>query len=132
MSELFFNRGDDQELKTGIQPQVPSPHLHPYGDNPTVILRDDGLYDRTDIDQAFLERFSHQIETDPSSLSLGDWRLWLQHAWKAEHGSKEAAKRFGGKLIEEYQELKVALRAFREDPTEQARTEAVSEAGDVL
>jgi NTP pyrophosphatase (non-canonical NTP hydrolase) len=132
MSELFFNRGDDKEKKLGIHPQVSYGYLYGYGDNPTVTQRSDGMHSREEIDDEFLARFDEQMNTDPDSVSLADWRLWLQHAWKAEHGTAEAAFRFGGKLTEEHDELTEALEAFIKDPSDANRSAVISEGGDVL
>ncbi len=131
MTEIFFNRGHN-ELSAGVTPKVPGPYLYGMSDNPTVFKRDDGLYSRQEIDDAFLAKIDQTMTITPESLTMQDWLLWLQHAWKAEHGTAEAAKRFGAKLVEEYDELSKALRTHLFSPTELTREEAISEAGDVL
>ncbi|MEO6110045.1 MAG: hypothetical protein ABIP50_03490 [Candidatus Saccharimonadales bacterium] len=131
MRDLFINRGDGGTPKTMINPKGPSHYLFGSGENDSVAM-ESGLYSRRILTDEELLAFSEVIETDPARLTLEDWQLWTQHAWKTEHGTSESAERFGEKLIEEYAETDAAMLAYLEEPTEQKRVALLSEAGDVL
>lgn len=131
MKQPFINRDGTAESRTMVYPTTPGSYFMS-GERRLPVKRDDGLHTYPDIDSQFLNEIQTLARSNPRMLPLENFQLWGQHAWKAEHGTVEAAQRFGDKLIEESSELTKALIDYINCPTDQTRHMAISEAGDVL
>ena len=132
MNHLFINRdGGAEPTRTILYPSHPGNYFGG-SENRTLNQLDDGLFSRKEIDGPFLARVNQLSAADPARLTLEELQLWGQHAWKVEHGTVEATLRFGEKLVEESNEFGESLLAFINNPSEENRHAAISEAGDVL
>ncbi|MFY9228553.1 MAG: hypothetical protein WAO28_04505 [Candidatus Microsaccharimonas sp.] len=131
MKPPFINRDGSAEPRTMIYPTNPGNYFG-MGENRTLNRLDGNLFSRKEINEQFLTSVATLSGGSPSDATVEDLQLWGQHAWKAEHGTVEAAARFGDKLVEETGEFDESLVAFINNPSEETKHAAISEAGDVL
>jgi hypothetical protein len=101
---------------------------------PNIVLSPDGMFKRQEYMDEDVARIREKIDSDPASVDLEEYQFWTQDSWKASHGSWEATERFADKLVEEHEELSVAMYGvLRDTRNREARIkDLVSEAGDVL
>ncbi len=131
MSEQIFASKASRGSQLRIYP-VGNTEVGP-GANEWSIKNDAGLYVRSDVDYGVIEE---KLLYSTPDVTLDEWQLWGQNNWKPRHGTKDAAMRFGRKLVSEYQEyiheyINVASLQDSPDRLDEER-KLVSEAGDVF